>query len=444
MIVGQNFYCNHNSFENVQKGFFCESRPQLGEDGRSEKSPLVHTSKSVHAFKDVIDHKTVEIQWFRLSEKSREYCPVDSPENFLFERFKLQNTARQILQNALHPRGDDFRWQVHFCLRCLMQMAPDVLLMLSKKFGKAFYKNLITCASVWTCLCCAAKISSRRADEIGVAGDTHIAAGGAMYMLTYTTRHSRQDSLIELLGSSERHFGLRAALRILKNSRGYKRLLVTFGFVGLIRSLETTHSFANGWHPHVHELLLFNRALSRDELRVFERELFLFWLKACVKAELASPNRKHGVNVVRAFSPAEYLQKFGRDQNWGTGAELTRSHVKQSRDRKGRTPFDLLRIAAETQDYRGYEAKLFIEYSIAFYGVRQCFWSRGLKQVFGIGEVSDKQLVEHEDDQAELISRISPEMWRKVIKAPYDQRALLLRVAETGGREAVERFLAVL
>ena len=79
-------------------------------------------------------------------------------------------------------------------------------------------------------------------------------------------------------------------------------------------------------------------------------------LKACFKAGLALPNRKYGVDIVRAYSPAEYLQKIGREQKWGAGAELTRSHVKRSRNRKGMTPFDLLRIAADKQDFSGYEA----------------------------------------------------------------------------------------
>lgn len=106
------------------------------------------------------------------------------------------------------------------------------------------------------------------------------------------------------------------------------------------------------------------------------------------------------------------------------------------------TPFDLLRVASENQDFSGYEAKSFIEYATAFYGARQCVWSRGLKQVFGIGELSDEEIVACEDDKAQLIMTIESELWRKVIKTDPNNRAVMLRVAETGGRLALERFLS--
>jgi len=470
MLDGQTQTCNRSELQSLKQGVLSEARPQLCEDGGSEKLPveipfknspksgtkndcltplkkgpkslLVHITKSAAALRGVIDQKTGEIQWFKLNERSREYCSVDSPENALFERFKLQNTARQILQSARHPRGQDSRWRVIFCLRCLLKIAPHVAVMLSEQFGKAHYKNLITCGSVWTCSCCAAKISSRRAEEISAAADTHIAAGGALYMGTYTFSHSLQDLLTGLLGNRESRRGLLGALYRFRYSRAYKVLCASYGVIGFIRALEVTKSYANGWHPHVHELLFFTRALSESELRSFKNKLFELWYQACLKAGLALPNRKNGVDVVRAFSPAEYLQKFGREQNWGTGAELTRSHVKHGRNRKGMTPFDLLRIASENQDFSGYEAKAFVEYATAFYGARQCVWSRGLKQAFGIGEVSDEEIAAREDDKAQLIMTIEPELWRKAIKADPNNRAAILRLAETGGREAVERFLA--
>jgi hypothetical protein len=440
-FCGQTHTGNGTDFCGVEKGFLSDSRPQLGEDGRSEKSPLVHITKSIHLFKDVIDYKTGEIQRFRLNENTREYYPVDFPENALFERYHLQNSARKILEKAPHPRGENRRWRMIYCLRHLRKMASHVSVMLSEEFWKAHYKNLTVCSSVWTCSLCAAKITAGRSQEIEVATDVHMGAGGVLYMITYTSSHSRQDSILELLGSSNQVFGLRGALRRLKNSKGYKKLCEAYGLIGLIRSLEVTQGFANGWHPHVHELWFCARKLTDSEFREFKRRQFDLWREACLQSGVALPNRKYGVDVVRAFSPAEYLQKFGREQNWGTGAELTRSHIKQSRDRKGRTPFDLLRIANEKQDYSGYEAKLFAEYATAFYGARQCLWSRGLKQLFGIGEMSDEEIAEREDDKSRIIANIDRETWSKVLRLPYDGRAAILRLAETGGREAVERFL---
>jgi hypothetical protein len=444
MLDGQIQTCNRHDFADVEKGFFCESRPQLGEDGRSEKSPLVHITESVGTFKDVIDQKTGEIQRFRLNERTREYCPVSFSEDALFERFKLQKIAREILENAPHPRGEKSRWRTVFCLRHLRKDVNQVAVMLSREFNKAHYKNLIVCGSPWSCPCCAVKISEGRKAEIEVAADIHMAAGGFLYMLTYTFSHSIQDSLVELLGTRQGRRGLTFALKRFRDSHRYRKLCESVGFIGLIRNLEVTDSWANGWHPHIHELWFCSRQLTEVELRSFKNQLFDLWYQACLKACLSLPNRKHGVDIVRAFSPADYLQKVGREQKWGVGAELTRSHTKKSRDRKGLTPFDFLRLIAEGHEHSDYYAKRFVEYVTAFFGARQCFWSPGLKKAFGIGEMSDEQLAVQENDRAQLVSLIDKEVWKKGLKLPYDFRPVILRLAETGGKEAIERFLSSL
>lgn len=472
MLDGKTQTCNRSEVLGLKKGFLSEACPQLYEDGGSEKTPeeisqkippksghqnglfepfekgskslLVHITESASAFRGVIDQKTVEIQRFSLNECTREYCPVSFPEEALFQRFKLQKIAREILEKATHPRGQKSRWRTVFCLRHLRKDINQVAVMLSKEFNKAHYKNLIVCGSPWPCPCCAVKIGEGRKHEIEVAADIHMAAGGILYMMTYTFSHSRQDSLVELLGSRQGRRGLVKALYRFRGSRAYKKLCASVGFIGLIRSLEVTDSLANGWHPHVHELWFCSRQLTELELRNFKNQLFELWHQACFKSGLALPNRKHGVDIVRAFSPADYLQKVGREQKWGVGAELTRSHTKKSRDRKGLTPFDFLRLIADGHEHSDYYAKRFVEYVTAFFGARQCFWSPGLKKAFGIGELSDEQLAEQEDDRAHLVATIDKEVWKKVLKLPYDVRPEILRLAETGGKEAVERMLSEL
>lgn len=472
MLDGQIQTCNRLEVLGLKKGFLSEARPQLCEDGGSEKIPeetsskippktghqnglfepsekgskslLVYITESADIFKGVVDQKTEEIQRFSLNERTHEYCPVSFPEEALFERFKLQKIAREILENAPHPRGKKSRWRTVFCLRHLRKDINQVAVMLSKEFNKAHYKNLIVCGSPWPCPCCAVKIGEGRKSEIEAASDVHMAAGGILYMMTYTFSHSRQDSLVELLGSRQCRRGLARALQRFRYSRGYRKLCASVGFIGLIRNLEVTDSWANGWHPHIHELWFCSRQLTEVELRRFKNQLFELWHQACLEAGLALPNRKHGVDVVRAFSPAYYLQKVGRGQKWGVGAELTRSHTKKSRDCKGLTPFDFLRLIAEGHEHSDYYSKRFVEYVTAFFGARQCFWSPGLKQAFGIGDLSDEQLAEQENDRAQLVATIHKEVWKKLLKQPFDSRPVILRLAETGGKEAIENFLSSL
>lgn len=416
------------------------ARPQLREDARRREAPLVHHTKSLHREKVVIDENTGEIQRFRFSEKRREYVPVSDADGARFERYALQVTARNVLADCAHPRGEK-NWRVCSCLR--KRVGEDVAVLYSPAVQRAHYGNLSICGSVWTCPVCGAKISERRKNEIEEAGQLHLDAGGALYMVTLTFAHERADVLRETIGSSKDRTGMRGALARFRNAKGYKANAEDIGLVGLIRSLEVTHSWRNGWHPHLHELWLVAKKLTRAQLRAFQNEVFATWRAACKAVGLGVPNRKHGVKVELALTPAEYLQKWGREQTWSIGAELTKSHVKKSKDAKGATPFDLLRaVAGDNPSYSASQATgLYREFAIAFFGARQCFWTPGLKAAFGIEDKTDEELATEQEQDAKELCRISKDEWRRVLAQPFDVRATILKLAESGGADSVRLFI---
>jgi hypothetical protein len=59
----------------------------------------------------------------------------------------------------------------------------------------AGYSGLASCGSVWACPQCAAKIVTRRADELSTVMRAVDEAGGSAFLLTLTMRHSRGDRL---------------------------------------------------------------------------------------------------------------------------------------------------------------------------------------------------------------------------------------------------------
>lgn len=68
-------------------------------------------------------------------------------------------------------------------------------------------------------------------------------------MVSFTFPHSKNDDLKTLLKN------LSLASKKFKGRSAYsKHLRSYYGIKGTIRSLETTYSNANGWHPHLHEL----------------------------------------------------------------------------------------------------------------------------------------------------------------------------------------------
>lgn len=402
--------------------------------GRAAKRPLGNLPKSIGQIREVVDEKTGEIQRFRLDAKRREYVPVVDDATAVNEarsgRFMLQRVSRTVLKGDKNPRGMD--WRVVGCTH--RRIAAEVAVLRNKATAKARFGGLRICGSVWTCPVCAAKISEHRRAEIHAATDTHTQAGGGIYMLTLTFSHKRADDVAKLVKA------LKRALKLLRDHRTYKQCKQYIDYVGLIRALEVTYGDANGWHPHVHELWLTAKKLTRAQVRLVQKEIFEAWRVACVSAGLGEPNRKQGVTFIEAESAQEYVTKFGREPKWGVGSELAKSHTKRGR-LSSMTPFDLLRLAGEGDARAG---ALFRTFATAFYGARQLFWSRGLKKLFGIDEVSDEEAAELEEGEAELVTRLTADQWRAVLRQPYDARGLVLELAENGGESAVREFVVTL
>lgn len=382
---------------------------------------LVNTAKFAARIKEVVDKKTGEIQRFTFDNKRREFVPEFTSEQAREARFSLQDAARRLLPDH----------RVRHCIRTLTNKEGSVGILKDAASGKAHYSGLQTCSSVWSCPVCAAKISERRKLELREAIDTHIAAGGGVEMVTLTVRHGRMDVLAELMGK------LRVATKKMREHRDYKELRELLDVVGSIRALEVTHGNANGWHPHFHELWLFASPLTVRQRGMLQRSLFSVWKTSSLAAGLPAPSRERGVHVQRADSAAKYVGKWGTEPRWEVASELTKANSKRGSG-KGRTPFDLLRSYAEGDSRSG---ALFAEFSAAFKGYNQLRWTPGLKALFEIADQTDEEINREDVAKALRVSQVTREQWRLILRQPYQARAVLLRLAETGGHEAVARYV---
>ena len=304
----------------------------------------------------------------------------------------------------------------------------------SNDHSGAFYSGLINCGSVWACPVCAAKVQERRREEIAQAVNWAHMKGLQPVMVTLTFPHYSWQDLRTLIDQQA------DALRRLRAGAPWRRFKEAHGYQGLIRSLELTHG-ANGWHPHTHELWFVDKAVNADLMRdlVLER-----WRSCCIRAGLLNPDdpqqvaafNAHAVDVRGNCSASDYLAKQDDSRNWGVDRELAKASSKAGR-RKGVHPFGLLSQSAEGSTKAG---ELFVEYAKAMKGKRQLFWSRGLKEQVGIGEMSDEELVEDERDSADLLGRLTRDEWRAV---RYNkQQAPLLDAAELGGWVAVQKLVS--
>jgi hypothetical protein len=372
-----------------------------------------------------------QIQGFTLDPVRREYvefiAPKDAVSNARRARFELQGASVKLLFNHETPRKT--QWRVTGCTR--RKISEHVAILHSVAISKAHFGGLMVCGSVWTCPPCAAKISERRKIEIKQATDTFRSAGGALYMITHTFSHARED----LLGPLLKRFS--KARQYMRSQRAYKDLRVQLGYIGDIRALEVTHGAANGFHPHEHDLWLTAKPLTRVQLRSMMDTLFRLWSRACLVAGLSAPNRKRGVNIKYMESAAEYMAKFGREPKWGVASELSKQYVKKGRE-KSKTPFDLLSAYHEGDTKSG---PLFIQFAKAFFGKRQIIWSDGLRALFGIEEKTDEEIALEQDEEAKLLIRVDAREWRLILRQGFDVRSLLLDLAENGGYEAVRTYL---
>lgn len=329
------------------------------------------------------------------------------PAQVRIERYALQAVVRRLLPNARTAK----------CLRYVQKNRSAVDVWRSTGYKRAHYGGLQTCASVWACPVCSAKISERRRAELKALIDSHTATGGVVLLVTRTVPHSRTDDLGELLAK------IAKAEASYKAHRDYKVVSSAFGLVGTVRAVEVTHGDANGWHPHVHELVFLALPVRLEDL---EEDLSRIWKAAAVRAGLHAPSRAHGLTVQDGSKAAKYASK------WGLESELTQWHRKHGKV-QSRTPFDLLRNVIGNND--GHSGQLFREYSEAFHGRHQLQFSRGLKQRYQIAEVSDDELVQAQDEDAFLLGSLSLEDWRIVCRA--EGRGLILEVAANGDWEGV-------
>jgi hypothetical protein len=263
----------------------------------------------------------------------------------------------------------------------------------------AHVSGIRRCGSPWACLMCAPTVRERRATEIDSGVATLLAMGGCAVFVTVTLPHGRFDPLEPRLAA------ITEALHYLLQGSAWQRRKSALGFVGAIRSVEVTYG-RNGWHPHNHALLLFDRLLTDAELADLEAWLSPRWRAGVERLGFGTTNH-HGVDVrpvTEAAALSSYLCKV--DGGWGVGLEMARTDVKRN------SPLQHLRDFATTGDMAS--ARLWREYETATFGKRAIRWSPGLRRRL-LGdetETADAELAASEGIDLALMRAVVPrEVW---------------------------------
>lgn len=292
----------------------------------------------------------------------------------------------------------------------------------------ASYRKLETCANVWTCPVCSARISEHRRTELTAAVAAAKAKGWSVALLTVTFRHGAGDDLADILPRFS------DAWRKLTSWKAYKAWSASAGLQGYISATEVTHG-AHGWHPHRHILMFFE---GSPDLAHLEAALYPLWDKAVKRAGLPGTSSQ-AFKLHDGSQAARYVSKFGRQ--WTEADELTKSMAKRGRN-GNRTPWDLLRSSLYDDDQDA--GPLFRVYALAFKGKSQLRWSRGLRQDLGLVPELDDEAAEKatRDEDAVLLAALDRSTWRRVYNAKAQGQ--LLELAAIGDLDLVLGWLAEL
>jgi hypothetical protein len=279
------------------------------------------------------------------------------------------------------------------CLKKRITTSKPVQVAYNPNTNKTNYNNLQRCGSICMCKVCAKIVTEKRRSELKQATGTWRKMGGFLYFISLTSRHN-----------SNTHFrslkqGQSKAQDYFFSGAKAEKLFSELGKVGHIISNETTYSPANGHHPHKHILIFSDKELTGFELYKLQHKLSLHWQHCCKLAGIELPDLKHGLDLRDGTFAAEYISK------WGLEEEMTKRQQKQGKN-GSYTPWDLLQLSIDDIPLSNGKlpSKLFQEYALVFKGVRLLSWSRGLKKLLNVLDVSDDEVIaELESDKTSFV-----------------------------------------
>lgn len=343
-------------------------------------------------------------------------------KNELVLRFYLQSLARDLLP---HEKVKD-------CMRTIAPYKATVEIAKRDGNNKAHYRNLIVCSRIWQCPVCAATITEDRRKELTVAiakSDLH------PVLISFTLQHNKHHKLTDSLKA------LLDAYRAYKSGRAWQQFAGEYFCVGSVKALEVTYG-ENGWHAHIHELALLEIPITPTVEHALNTFVKKRWQQS-VQAQGRDASWTRGADVrTDNHEITEYVAKFGRlpkGTKWTIEHELTKSPSKKGRI-GGSTPMQLL------VDYGAGDKKagaLFCEYVRAFKGKHQLQWSKGLRQLLGLGEeLTDAELTEREAAQGKVLATLTRAQWKIVLSCGC--RAELLAVASNSDEETLFQYIAAI
>lgn len=315
-----------------------------------------------------------------------------SPLSGRAQKYALRNSIQQVTKLD----------RVRKCGR--VPVAGWVSLKSGENGERASFGSLCTCASVWACPVCAAKISARRSADLEHVLSHAVAEQKTISMVTLTMRHNAGHRLKDLWNA------LSSSWQAIVSGKRWAKIKAELGLVGFAKAVEITHG-EHGWHVHLHAVLISDNAPSETVQAYF----FSKWKNALARKGLdclSGPGMQWDV-AKNDQAIARYVTKLGGS----LAKEATLGAFKKGRH-TSRTPFQIAEDFAQTGDVE--DVCLWLEYEKVSRGRRAFTWSKGIREWAGLlREKTDEEVAAEEYGDA-VRALISKNEWRKLHPVAFE------------------------
>lgn len=313
----------------------------------------------------------------------------------------------------------------------------------------AGFSGLWSCGSVWMCPECSVRIAAQRSEEVGKVLAHHVGTGGVPLLVTLTMRHHREHSLAECLAALTKGWGSVTGGRAAQQD-------YASGLRGWVRALEVTRSADNGWHVHVHALVVVEQTMSDDAVDAMTGSWFVRWSSGLVRAGMPAPTLDHGLDVQRVDVGSAGLSEtsgaWARYVCKGLASEAVMGSTKAARG-TSRSIYELMRDATVGRRMENpdtgqvvqladlHARHLLREYEELIRGRRQLTWSQRdhdlRRDVDDLDEEQTDEEIAAADLQGDDVAVLPRETWYVV----EPRAAELIDVTERHGVDAARSWL---
>lgn len=193
------------------------------------------------------------------------------------------------------------------------------------------FSGVMTCGSPWACPVCSRKLAHLRGEALARAAARLVGLGYRAVHVVLTVRHTRGEALADVFGA------LSSAWRW---AWGHRRVKAFLRGAAYARSVEITFG-RNGWHPHIHALLL---VPSGRDPWALKDPLWEAWSEAVEAVGWAPSSRDaYSFEVVESEEDLGHVSRYVGKGSWGLGLEVAGGALKGGH--QGLTPFELLGAA---------------------------------------------------------------------------------------------------